>query len=46
MNHHAEKLVEPRDPGEASRMDLQLGGLIEEFHGCPKCGFVDSRSGA
>ncbi len=45
MNHHGEKLIEPRDAREASRMEPSLGGLIEEFHGCPKCGYVDSRPG-
>jgi len=43
MNLHAEKLVEPTNAQEATRMDLALGGLIEEMHTCPACGQVHSR---
>ena len=32
MNHHAEKLVHPREPQEASAMDPILGGMVEEIH--------------
>jgi ribosomal protein S27AE len=46
MNHHGEKLVEPRNAEEASRMKPSLDGLIEEIHACPKCGGVGSRPGA
>jgi len=46
MNHHGEKLVEPQDAREAARIDPRLGGLIVEFHTCPKCGSVESREGA
>jgi len=46
MNHHAEKLVDPRSAEEAAAMDLQMGGVIEEVHTCPGCGYVASRVGA
>jgi ribosomal protein S27AE len=43
MNHHADKLVptiDPRDPGQS---DVKLGGVIEEFHACPNCGYGVAR---
>lgn len=43
MNHHAEKLVDPRTAEEAKKMDVKLGGILEEFHTCPKCGSTGSR---
>ena len=43
MNHHAEKLVDPRDAHEAARLDPALGGIIEEMHACPQCGSGQSR---
>ena len=46
MNHHAEKLTDPRDAGEAARMDPRMGGVIEEVHTCPECGATGSRLGA
>ena len=46
MNHHAEKLVDLVDAGEAGRFDLALGGLLEEMHACPACGNVESRPSA
>jgi predicted RNA-binding Zn-ribbon protein involved in translation (DUF1610 family) len=45
MNRHAEKVIEPRTPAEAARMDPALGGAIEEFHSCPHCGWNESRPG-
>lgn len=44
MNHHAEKLVDPRTPQETTRADAELGGIVEEMHTCPGCGKVESRS--
>jgi ribosomal protein L32 len=38
MNHHADKLVHPTSPDDASRVDPELGGIVEEHHVCPKCG--------
>lgn len=46
MNHHGEKLVEPRSAEEARRMQSSPVGLIEEIHACAKCGAVASRAGA
>jgi ribosomal protein S27AE len=43
MNHHSDKLVYATDPRQLEKTDLVLGGLIEEFHTCPKCGGVASR---
>ena len=45
MNHHAEKLIEPRDAEEAARVDARWGGMIEEVHECPGCGATQSRPG-
>jgi len=44
MNHHAEKLVEPRDEDEARRSMTPFGGVIEEIHTCGRCGCVLSRA--
>jgi ribosomal protein S27AE len=43
MNHHAEKLIEPRSAAEAKHVDAALGGLVEEMHTCPGCGGSGSR---
>lgn len=43
MNHHADKLVDPTTPEETARMDMALGGLVEESHTCPGCGECGSR---
>lgn len=43
MNHHAYKVdyyAALRDPAS---MDKDLGGVMEEFHTCPKCGSNASR---
>ena len=45
MNHHAEKLVDPRTAAEAAAMDPRMGGVIQEVHTCPGCGRVDARKG-
>jgi ribosomal protein S27AE len=42
MNHHANKLVYPANPNDAHR-HADLGGVVEETHGCPGCGAVESR---
>jgi hypothetical protein len=36
-------LVYPASAQEAENIDLALGGVIEETHGCPGCGAVASR---
>jgi ribosomal protein S27AE len=43
MNHHSDKLVYASDPRQAAAIDPSLGGLIQEFHTCPKCGGAASR---
>ena len=43
MNHHADKLVDPVTREEARKVDPALGGIVQETHGCPKCGAVESR---
>lgn len=43
MNHHADKMVDPRTSEEAAQADPALGGFIEETHTCPLCGDVKSR---
>jgi hypothetical protein len=45
MNHHAEKLIYPLNPGEVEQADPALGGVIEEAHHCPNCGNVEFRRG-
>ncbi|HYU45313.1 MAG TPA: hypothetical protein VEK84_03935 [Terriglobales bacterium] len=42
MNHHCDKIVYNAGTDEA-RNDPDLGGIIEEFHTCPKCGDGTSR---
>jgi len=43
MNHHCDKLVYSTDPQDAGHTDPSLGGFIEEFHTCPKCGCSAAR---
>ena len=43
MNHHADKLVYPVTAEDARNVNPTLGGVIEETHGCPGCGGVESR---
>jgi ribosomal protein S27AE len=43
MNHHCDKLVYANDTHQAATTDPSLGGVIEEFHTCPKCGGGASR---
>jgi hypothetical protein len=42
MNHHCDKIVYNAGEDEAVT-DPDLGGIIEEFHTCPKCGGGASR---
>ena len=42
MNMHAEKIEyfdSPDEPG----YDQDLGGVVEEIHGCPQCGATRTR---
>jgi len=43
MNHHGDKLVYAADAAGGPKIDLGLGGFVEEFHSCPKCGAAASR---
>jgi hypothetical protein len=43
MNHHSDKLIYVTDLPQAGAIDPSLGGFIEEFHTCPKCGGGASR---
>jgi ribosomal protein S27AE len=43
MNHHADKLVYPANPDDTHQAHTDLGGVVEETHGCPGCGAVVSR---
>jgi ribosomal protein S27AE len=43
MNHHSDKIVYGAGPQGAAPTDPTLGGFIEEFHACPKCGGTASR---
>jgi ribosomal protein S27AE len=43
MNRHAEKLVYVDNPADARRMDVALGGIVEETHACPGCGNIEAR---
>jgi len=44
MNHHSDKLLHPTSPEDAEHIDPVFGGLVEEFHTCPKCGASASRA--
>ena len=43
MNHHADKLVEAASRRDAADVDPDLGGIVEQTHGCPRCGNVEFR---
>ena len=43
MNHHSDKLVYTTDPQDARQIDPNIGGLVEEYYTCPKCGGGASR---
>jgi hypothetical protein len=42
MNMHAEK-IEYLDTPESPGYDPDLGGVLEEIHGCPECGATQTR---
>jgi ribosomal protein S27AE len=44
MNHHGNKLVYDSDPQGTRQIDAALGGLVDEFHTCPKCGATAARA--
>ena len=43
MNHHSDKVVYAPDLPQSDAIDPSLGGFIQEFHTCPKCGGGASR---
>ena len=43
MNHHCDKLMYTTDPENTGQDDSGMGGTVEEFHTCPKCGGGASR---
>ena len=45
MNHHAEKLVDPRNAAELRQVNPHLGAILEKTHTCPKCGRAESSRG-
>jgi len=45
MNQHAEKVDYTSALRDPKAVDSDLGGVIEEFHTCPKCGSGASRRG-
>jgi len=44
MNHHGNKLVYDIDPQGTRQIDPALGGFVDEFHSCPKCGAAATRA--
>ena len=45
MNKHAEKIDNAASWREPTSLDSPLGGVVMEFHKCPKCGASASRRG-
>jgi len=43
INHHWDKIMYNVDTRDAGKTEPGLGGIIEEFHICPKCGGAASR---
>lgn len=43
MNHHCDKIVYATGALEDHNIDSSLGGRVEEFHSCPRCGASASR---
>jgi ribosomal protein S27AE len=43
MNHHGDKLMQATDSQQTVHMHEAVGGAVEEFHTCPKCGRGGSR---
>lgn len=43
MNHHAEKIDYSESPDDASAIDSDLGGVLQEVHTCPVCGRAHMR---
>lgn len=43
MNHHAEKIDYTAGLKDPRLVDATLGGVLDEYHMCPKCGAGASR---
>jgi predicted RNA-binding Zn-ribbon protein involved in translation (DUF1610 family) len=43
MNYHATKVDYSAAMKNPKKMDADFGGMVEEFHSCPKCGNTASR---
>jgi ribosomal protein S27AE len=43
MNPHAEKPIVPVADEEVGEIDWAVGGIVEEVHQCPGCGWVQAR---
>jgi ribosomal protein S27AE len=43
MNHHCDKLMYGMNTQQEAQTDPGLGGMVQEFHTCPKCGNSGSR---
>lgn len=41
MNHNAEKIDYTGCLDDPDSMDLDFGGILEEFYTCPECGKTD-----
>ena len=44
MNHHADKLTYSAEGDRAATFDPALGGVVEQTHNCPGCGYIASRT--
>jgi ribosomal protein S27AE len=43
MNHHCDKVLYASEAHDELEVDQALGGFIEEFHTCPRCGGASNR---
>ncbi len=43
MNFHAMKIDYTQVTGKTESVDHEFGGILEEFHSCPKCGMTATR---
>jgi hypothetical protein len=41
MNHHADKMTEPRNDDERDAADAALGGVVQQVHTCPACTHIE-----
>jgi hypothetical protein len=43
MNFHALTVDYTQGDGKHESVDQEFGGILEEFHSCPKCGMTATR---